>query len=285
MKAGFVGLGVMGRAIARRLIVEGTDLLVWNRTAEKALGLGLSCAETPGELLRENEVVFLCLFDSIAVESVLFGPGGLLEGDCRGRVIVDLTTNHFRAIERFYRSVAEKGGSYVESPVLGSVVPAGDGILTLLMGGDKDAVDRITPYVEKLASHVFYFEEHGLATKMKLINNLVLGTFMAAIGEALCYGEAVGLAKTRVLDILKAGAGDSAVLKAKREKLLREDWEPHFSAALIDKDLRYLQDLVKELKMGPLPMFPAVQGLFSRSAAEAGSLDFSAVYETMKEMT
>jgi 3-hydroxyisobutyrate dehydrogenase len=282
MKAGFIGLGTLGRAMARRLIAEGVDLAVWNRTPEKALGLDESVMETPAGVLEETEIVFLSLFDSIAVENVLFGPDGLTQGECRGKVVVDMTTNHPDAVPRFYQALADRGGSYLECPVLGSVVPAGEGSLTLLVGGDKQAIDRVVPFVEKLARHLFYFEEQGLATKMKLINNLVLGTFMATICDALVLGEATGLAKSKVLDILAAGAGASGVLNAKKEKLLREDWEPHFSVALIDKDLRYLQDFVRNLGASPSALLPAVRDLFDRSMEESAPLDFSAVYKTIR---
>jgi 3-hydroxyisobutyrate dehydrogenase len=282
MRAGFIGLGVLGKAIARRLIVADVDLIVWNRTPEKALDLGVPVVETPAELLAETEIVFLSLFDSAAVDTVLLGPDGLLRADCRNKIIVDMTTDHFEQVRRFYREVAERAGRYLECPVLGSVVPAGQGSLTLLIGGEKEAISRIIPYVQKLARYIFYFEEQGLATKMKLINNLVLGSFMATIAEALAYGEAAGLNKAKVLDILAAGAGNSGVLSAKKEKLLREDWEPHFSVALIDKDLAYLQDLVNGLNISSA-LLSAVRNVFDRSMAENASLDFSAVYNTISK--
>ncbi len=282
MKAGFIGLGTLGRAMARRLIVEGVDLTVWNRTEEKALVLGVPYTQTPVELLKENDILFLSLFDSNAVEAVLFGHDGLLEGDCKGKIIVDMTTNHYDAVPRFYNTLRERGGFYLECPVLGSVVPAEQGNLTLLIGGPKEAIDRIVPYIEKLARYIFYFDKEGLATKMKLINNLVLGAFMATIAQAVAYGEAAGLPKSQVLDILAAGAGNSGVLTAKKEKLVREDWSTHFSVALIHKDLAYLRDLVKDVHASDV-LLGALQDLFGRSMQEYAALDFSAVYNIAKE--
>lgn len=282
MKAGFIGLGTLGRAMARRLIVEGFDLTVWNRTEEKALALGAQIGQTPVELLKDNDIVFLSLFDSDAVEAVLFGRDGLLEGDCRGKVIVDMTTNHYNAVSRFYQALRERAGYYLECPVLGSVVPAEQGNLTLLIGGQKEAIDRIVPYVEKLARYIFYFDKEGLANKMKLINNLVLGAFMATIAQAVSYGEAAGLPKSQVLDILAAGAGNSGVLAAKKEKLTREDWSTHFSVALIHKDLRYLHDLVDEVHASDV-LLGAVQDLFGRSMEKYADCDFSAVYNIAKQ--
>jgi 3-hydroxyisobutyrate dehydrogenase len=282
MKAGFIGLGTLGRAMARRLIVEGVDLTVWNRTEEKALVLGVQTAQTPVELLASNDILFLSLFDSSAVEAVLFGRDGLLEGELRGKVIVDMTTNHYDAVPRFYQALAEREGYYLECPVLGSVVPAEQGNLTLLIGGQKEAIDRIVPYVEKLARYIFYFDKEGLANKMKLINNFVLGTFMATIAQAVAYGEAAGLPRSQVLDILAAGAGNSGVLNAKKEKLTREDWGTHFSVGLIHKDLRYLRDLVNAAH-APDALLGAVQDLFGRSMERYADCDFSAVYNIAKQ--
>lgn len=284
MKAGFIGLGALGKAMAQRLIVEGVDLTVWNRTMEKTLGLGVPIAETPADLLRDNEIVFLSLFDSSAVESVLNGTDGLLLSDCHNKVLVDMTTNHHEAAGRFSHAVREKGGFYVECPVLGSVIPAGQGALTLLVGGEKEAIGRVTPFLEKLASHLFYFDEVGRATKMKLINNLVLGSFMATLAEALVHGEEIGLGKATVLEILDAGAGRSGVLDAKKEKLIREEWQPsHFSVALIHKDLLYLEDLLRTISAKQSGILPTICNLFSQAMAKNASLDLSSVYQAFKE--
>jgi 3-hydroxyisobutyrate dehydrogenase len=283
MKAGFIGLGALGKAMAQRLIVEGVDLTVWNRTPEKALGLGVPIAETPAGLMRDNEIVFISVFDSSAVENILTGMDGLLLSDCHNKVLVDMTTNHYQAVGGFSRAVREKGGFYVECPVLGSVIPAGQGTLTLLVGGEKEAIERVVPFLEKLALHLFYFDEEGLATKMKLVNNLVLGSFVATLAEALAHGEEAGLSKATVLEILEAGAGKSTVLEAKKEKFIRENWRPsHFSVATIHKDLLYLEDLLK-ISTRQSEILPVIKNMFSQAMAENPSLDLSSVYRTFKK--
>ena len=131
MKAGFIGLGHLGRAMAGRLASQGVDLFLWNKTREKAdlLGreLGLPVAESPAALAEKNEVIFLNLFDSSAVRSVLQGEGGLLAGGLRGKLVIDTTTNHFTDVAEFHDLISSRGGSYLEAPVLGSVVPASAG--------------------------------------------------------------------------------------------------------------------------------------------------------------
>jgi 3-hydroxyisobutyrate dehydrogenase len=284
LKAGFIGLGHLGKTIAKRLISEGVELVVWNRTKEKASDLGSRIANSPAALLQETDVIFFNLFDSAAVSSVLTGKDGILEGDCRGKIVIDTTTNHFEHVVLFHDILKRNGGHYLESPVLGSVIPASQGTLTVLVSGEKDAFAKALPYIEKIGKTVFYLETPALATKMKLINNLALGSFMATIAEALAFGEDAGISKSRVLAILASGAGNSAVLGAKKEKLLKEDFSTHFSSALIYKDLHYLQDLARMLKR-PLFTGSVVKELFGMTFAKGlDSSDFCAIYRILKDL-
>lgn len=284
MKAGFIGLGHLGKTIAQRLIDEGVTLTVWNRTRDKAAGLEAGIAETPSHLLPDNDIIFVNLFDSGAVQSVMSGKGGLLEGDCRGKIIIDTTTNHFDSVGGFHELCEVRGARYLEAPVLGSVVPASEGKLTVLVSGDETAFETARPYLERIGKNIFYVVTPALATKMKLINNLVLGSFMATLSEAVSFGESAGLDKGKVLEILSAGAGNSGVLNAKREKLLKEDFSPHFSSALIYKDLRYLQDLAFALKR-PLFTGSIAKELFAMVYAKnMEHLDFSAVYKVLSDL-
>jgi 3-hydroxyisobutyrate dehydrogenase len=283
MKVGFIGLGHLGKTIAKRLISQDVNLMVWNRTKEKALDLGVPVASTPAELVSGVDIVFLSLFDSDAVAAVLEGPDGLLFGSCRGKIIIDLTTNHFARVDRFYDLARRHGAQYLEAPVLGSVVPAAQGALTVLVSGDKIAYNTAWSYLEKIGRTIFYLEEPGLATKMKLVNNLVLGSFMATLAEAVAFGEAAGTDRETVTNILLAGAGNSMVLNAKKEKIIKEDFSVHFSNRLIYKDLHYLQDLANVLKR-PLFTGSIAKELFGMTySKDLDHLDFSAVYMIFKE--
>jgi len=282
MKAGFIGLGHLGKSVAKRLISEGIELMVWNRTREKASDLGALIADSPAALVSQVEILFMNLFDSAAVEAVLAGKDGILKVDCTGKIIIDTTTNHFELVAYFHELLRKQGVFYLESPVLGSVVPASQGALTVLVSGEKNAFDKALPYIEKIGKNIFFLEKPALATKMKLINNLALGSFMATIAEALAFGESAGINKSKVLDILGTGAGNSMVLNAKREKLLQEDFSTHFSSALIYKDLHYLQDLARALKR-PLFTGSTAKELFGMTFSKGmDSLDFSGIYKIMK---
>jgi 3-hydroxyisobutyrate dehydrogenase len=280
---GFIGLGNLGKAMAERLIHEGVNLTVWNRTQQKSVGVEARWADSPREVTAVTDTIVLNLFDSTAVRAVLTGTGGILAGSIRGKTIIDTSTNHFSEVLEFHELVARAGGTYLETPVLGSVVPASQGTLTILVSGDQHAYSEALGILQKFGKTIFYLGEPGRATKMKLVNNLVLGSFMTTLAEALALGEAAGVARDRILEILSAGAGNSVVLNGKKEKLLREDFTPQFSCAAIQKDLRYIEDLARQLGCR-LTMGPAAAELFSQAVSSGlEQLDFSSVYKMLKE--
>lgn len=282
MQIGFIGLGHLGKAIAGRLIDCGQTLTVWNRSTGKAEGLQATIAASPAEVARQSEIINLCLFDSAAVRAVFTQENGLLSTDLLGKIIIDHTTNHFREVLAFHELCAHAGAIYLEAPVLGSVVPATQGALTVLVSGTKEGFTRAEPVLAQIGKHLFHLEAPGLATKMKLINNLALGSFMATLAETIAFGEKVGIDKATVLDILNVGGGQSLVLNAKKAKLLTEDFSPHFSNGLIYKDLHCLQDLAYEQHQ-PLFTGAVTKELFARAIAEGmESLDFSSIYKLFK---
>lgn len=282
MAVGFIGLGNLGAAIAKRLQSMNEEVLVWNRTKEKAEAKGFVCERSPKALLEKCDVVFLCLFDSFGVREVLTMEEGLLSQTLHGKTIIDLSTNHFKDVIEFHACVDAKGGSYLEAPVLGSVVPASKGELTAVCAGKESVFVACKPLIEKFASTIFHLQEAGFAAKMKLINNLCLGSFMATIAECTALGEACGIDKKALLEILGAGGGKSLVLAAKTQKLIDEDFSPHFSAEAIAKDLHCLQDLAYSLNR-PLYTASVTKELFSKMKMLGdGKEDFSAIYKLFK---
>ena len=284
MSVGFIGLGNLGKAIANRLVSEGVKLTVWNRSKQNARDFGVPLAESPAAVVSSADITFLCLADSNAVKAVLESPGGILSTDCAGKIIIDTTTNHFNSVLQFHRHLSERGGSYLEAPVLGSIIPASQGNLTVLVSGDIKSYETALPLLNKIAKKIFFLEKPSLATKLKLVNNFVLGSFMATIAEALALGEEIGASKQVILDIFSSGPANSAILNSKKDKLLAEDFSPHFSMAMMNKDLNYLEEMARSINR---PLFNAMvaRELFSKSiSARLGELDFSAIYKVIKEM-
>ena len=287
MKAGFIGLGNLGRAIASRLIQQGVELVLWNRTLEKAKDFaretGAQVAPSPAQLISEVERVFVIVFDSQASEQVIFGKDGLTSGDIKGKTIIDMTTNHFNYSPLAYEELKKRGAFYLDAPVLGSVVPAEKGELTIVVGGDKNKFEENKILFEKFCKNIFYVGEAGKATKVKLINNIVLGGIMDLLAEAVAIARKAGIPKEQIIEILNTGAGRSYILDVKRKKLLEEDFSPHFSVDLIYKDLHYAQDLLRELGLFSFTTSAVKETYGLARKSGLGGLDFSAVYELFKD--
>lgn len=283
MKVGYAGLGHMGRVQAERLIEQGADLVVWNRTRVKAEGLGVPIADSPAELMARTDAVFLCVSDSQAVDAILFGPDGLLDADAAGKVVVDTSTNHFDAVLSFRELLTDARAHYIESPVIGSIGPAREGRLLILASGGREPFEKVRPYLEIIASSVLFFDEPGLPTKMKLVNNLVLGGFMASLAEAMALAEGAGVDPVTMADVLEAGAGQGRVLASKRDKLLSGEYSTQFSAGLLHKDLVYAMDLARSVRK-PMLLGGLVKELYAMTFSDTtAEQDMSVIFETLKE--
>jgi 3-hydroxyisobutyrate dehydrogenase len=282
MAIGFIGLGNLGRAITSRLASLGEELVIYNRNKEKIKDLPYEKVETPREILDKCDVVFLCLFDSDAVNYILSGENGLLCEELAGKTIIDLTTNHYHDVLEFHNAVNALGGNYLENPVFGSVAPALQGALTVVCSGKKEVFESIKQILEKIAKEIFFLETPSSATKMKLINNLCLGSFMATLAECTAMAESCDIPKAKALEILGVGGGQSLVLKAKTQKLIDEDFSAHFSNNAINKDLHLLQDLAYKLQK-PLYSATIPKELFSKMKMMGkGEEDFSSIYQLFK---
>ena len=283
MAIGFIGLGNLGTAITTRLSQLGETLVVYNRNIEKIKDLGYEIVSTPKEIFQKCDVIFLCLFDSEAVKQILLGDNGLLCEELKGKTIIDLTTNHYEEVLEFHKMVNDIGANYLENPVFGSVAPALSGALTVVSSGKTEVFEAMKPILEKIAKEIFHLPVPSSATKMKLINNLCLGSFMATLAECTALAESCEIPKAKALEILGVGGGQSLVLKAKTQKLIDEDFSAHFSNNAINKDLHLLQDLAYNLK---LPLYSAAipKELFSKMKMMGkGEEDFSSIYQLFKK--
>lgn len=279
MKTGFIGLGSLGAAIASRLIERGVQLVTCTSNPAKAAELGIETVGSFKEVAEMAPSVILCLPDSATVEKVLTGENGLLAG--RPRYVIDTTTNHADQVLNLHTLVEAAGADYLESPVIGSVVPAKAGQLKVLVSGKQEALDTVLGYFEMIGSDIYYFERPGVATRMKLMNNVVLGVFMAGIAEALATAESLGVPKDTALTVLANGAASGMVMNAKKQKLTDGDFSVHFSVANMLKDLRFAEELAESAGM-PLAMGRAAEALFAAASGEHAAEDFSAVYQVIK---
>jgi len=282
MSIGFIGLGNLGTAVCERLTNMDEEVIIYNRTKSKVENLGYEIVDTPKELLDRCDTVFMCLFDSSAVKHILTDKNGLLSVDLSGKTIIDLSTNHYEEVLAFHTLVEHKNGSYLESPVFGSIAPALQGLVTIVASGKEEVFNSCKPLLEKIGKEIFHLPSPSSASKMKLINNLCLGSFMSTIAECTALGEACDIEKSKLLEILGVGGGQSLVLKAKTQKLIDEDFSAHFSNDAINKDLHCLQDLAYSLKR-PLYTAAVPKELFSKMKMMGkGEEDFSSIYQLFK---
>ena len=283
-KIGWIGLGHMGLPMARNLKNAGYDVHVWNRSIEKAEKSGLPYKESLEELVKEKDIIITMLFDSKSVEEVYKKIFDTCE-NIEKKVFIDMTTIHPDTAKWLAEEIIKRGGSFLEAPVLGSVIPAEKGELTIVVSGDEDVYEAHLDIFQVLGKAIFYMGNYGVASTMKLINNTVLGGFMAILAEAFGFAKKAGIDPKLALDVLANGAGQSLVLNAKKEKLLKEDYSTHFSVDLIHKDLTYALDLAQRKKY-PTILTANTRELFNSARAYGLSdKDFCAVLEIFKKLS
>src|SRR5690348_14882826 len=246
MNIGVAGLGAMGGNIAARLIEVGHKVAVWNRTPEKAKPLadaGATVASSPADLASKCEAVITILTDGAAIDAMYNGSNGLLSGDVKGKLFIEMSTVPPKVETDLAVKVRAKGASLVECPVGGSTAPARQGKLLGLMGAEPDDAKRALPILEQLCRKVEHCGPIGAGSAMKLAINLPLMVAWQAYGEAFAIARSVGWEPKRLLDLFAESNGANNALKARAEMIVKmlEGKDPGpttFSIANGVKDLR-----------------------------------------------
>ena len=284
LKIGWIGLGHMGLILAKNLHEAGYDIKVWNRTVSKARESGLPYEENLIKLIKERDIIITMLFGSQSSEEVyqeIVNSGANL----KGKIFIDLTTIHPETARKIAELLISNGAEFIEAPVIGSVIPAQNKELIVLISGDREIFEKTEEIFKNFGKDIFYMGDYGKASTMKLINNAVLGSMMVVLSEGILFGKKAGIPLDTVVQILGKGAGNSELLKTKKEKILKNDYSTQFSLALLHKDICYAQDIAKKLN------FPAIftgQSLNLFSSARANNLeekDFSAIIEIYKKLS
>lgn len=213
---GLIGLGNMGRVIGERLVEEGEDLVVWNRSPNKAGGMARTrVVDTPAEVVASATVTLSVLANDSAIEDVYFGQGGLLSGDLAGRVIVEFCTTSPEQAKRLEAAVEERNGQFLECPVGGTIGPARSGMLLGLAGGRAAVLDAARPVLEKLTRRLEHLGPVGNGAAMKLAINLPLMVYWSALGEALGLVLDRGIDLDMATDILADSSGAIGAAKSR----------------------------------------------------------------------
>ena len=246
MKVGIAGTGRMGAAIAERLLTRSHAVTVWNRTVVKTRGLaaaGASVAATPQELATKADIVITMLTDAAAIDATYRGAHGLLAGDVRGRLFIDMSTVRPEVEQALAASVGAKGAALIECPVGGTVGPARDGKLFGFVGGEPQDVARARALLDDMCRRVEHVGPIGAGASVKLAINLPLLVYYQALGEALSLCRSVGVEPSRLIDIFADTSGGPNMLKVRGPTIAatlqgKETAPVTFDVDLIRKDLR-----------------------------------------------
>ncbi len=283
---GFVGLGIMGAAMAGNLLEAGHELVVHNRTRNKAEQLaarGASVADSPREVAENSEIIITMLPGPPEVEEVVAGEGGLLEGTGRGSLIVDMSTSSPALARELARATRERGVGMLDAPVSGGDVGARDGTLSIMVGGEEDYFERARPLLEVMGETVVHVGETGAGQVVKACNQIVVALVIEAVAEALVLGSKAGVAPDRVVEALSRGLAANKVLEVKGEKLLSHDFAPGGKVEYHHKDLGIALAAGREYGV-TLPVTALVDQMFGVLEAKGkGDWDHSALLTLVEE--
>jgi len=285
-KIGFIGLGNMGRRMAKNLIKGGFDVTVWNRSPQECAeltALGARQAVSPAQAAAECAITFAMVSDPAAAEEVCFGRNGVLAGIGQGRGYVDATTVDAGTARKIAAAVAAAGGRFLEAPVSGTVKPADEGTLIFLAAGDRGLFDDAMPCFEKMGKKILYLGDVGHGANMKLTVNMVLGGMMTVFCEALALGTKAGLDFADIMDVLGAGAMGNRMFAMKGNLISQEQYAAAFPVKHMQKDMRLAMALGDRLNL-PLFTAAAANELYKKAKQEGlADEDLCAVYKVLKK--
>jgi len=285
MKLGFIGLGAMGAPMARNLLDAGHELAVWNRSPERVDPLveaGAYRADSPADAASDTRVTILMLTNAEAVQEVLFGEHGVVQGLPAGAAVINMGTIGVVATTRIAEKLDDLGYRMLDTPVAGSTPVAAAGELDIMVGGTEQTFEEFEPVLAAMGKKVSHMGEVGSGARMKLINNLILGAHMAVLSEGLALGEAAGIPVEKQLEVLLAGGAASRVAEVKSGNLTSRSYEPQFKLSHELKDLYYALELGRDLE-DPLPITAVVSQLYNAGMREHAEDDLSAVAEVYRE--
>ncbi|MAF95103.1 MAG: 2-hydroxy-3-oxopropionate reductase [Rhodospirillaceae bacterium] len=281
---GFIGLGLMGKPMARNLKAAGAEMIVHNRSQgviEELSGEGMTPAKTPADAAGAAETVILMLSDTAAVEKVLLGPDGVVSGLRPGGLVIDMGTSKVIATRAFARDVEAAGGDYIDAPVSGGTIGAEGGTLTIMAGGSGAAMERAAPVFDVLGQSTTHVGATGAGQVAKAANQVIVGLNIGAVAEALTLAKKAGADPARVRDALAGGVADSRILEVHGKRMIDGAFEPGGKCVTQRKDLFQALELAGELGF-EMPATALNMALYDKLIeAGLGELDHSALIKAI----
>jgi 2-hydroxy-3-oxopropionate reductase len=280
LKVGYIGLGLMGKSMARNILKAGFPLVVHNRSrgaVDELVGEGAVAAQSPREVASQVDVVFTNLPDTPDVEAVALGSDGIIAGAHPSLIFVDNSTIKPAAARTIAEKLAEKGIQALDAPVSGGDIGARNGTLTIMVGGDAQALETVMPVLEAMGKKITHIGPAGTGQIAKAANQIMVAAQMVAMGELLIFAQKAGADPQKVIEAIKGGAAQCWALDVKPQRLFSSNRAPGFKARMQAKDLNIVIDSAREFGV-PLPATAVNTQLFNAMVEQGlGEQDNSAV--------
>jgi 2-hydroxy-3-oxopropionate reductase len=287
MQIGYIGLGLMGKPMARNILKAGFPLIVHNRSqlaVEELVREGAQRARNPCEVARNADIVFTNLPDSPDVEEVVLGPGGILEGARPGLIYVDNSTIKPGVSRKIAEELIQKGVQALDAPVSGGDIGAREGTLTIMVGGFEEVLDKVRPVLKAVGKKITFVGGPGCGQIAKAANQIMVAAQMVAMGELLVFACKAGANPVKIVEAIKSGAAQCWALDVKPQRLFSNNRQPGFKAKLQSKDLDIVLETARENGM-TLPSASIDAELFRSMVKKGmGEMDNSAVVGLFEEM-
>jgi 2-hydroxy-3-oxopropionate reductase len=284
---GFVGLGIMGRPMARNLIKAGYPLIVHSRSkgpVDEIVKAGATAAGSPREVAAACEVLITMLPNSPDVEQVALGKDGIIDGARKGLILADMSTISPIVSKKVGKALAAKGVDMLDAPVSGGEKGAVDGALSIMVGGDKAVFERVLPIFQAMGKTITLLGPLGFGGFTKLANQIIVAVNLTALAEALTLGRKAGLDRELLLTALGGGLANSKCLEQKKANYIAGTYTPGFKIDLHFKDLGLIMESARELGV-PLPATAVVQELFNAMRVKGrGGLDHSGIITLLEDL-
>jgi len=284
---GFVGLGVMGGRMVKRLLDAGHSVSGYNRTKSKAqwlLDLGMKWADTPRAAVGASDVVFSMIANNSALRAVTEGNDGIVAGLSAGKIYVEMSTVSPAAIRDLATRVETKGAEMLDAPVSGSSITLEEGKLSFMVGGKREIFEKVLPYLQAIGPKATYVGGHGLAASMKIATNLSLAVQMLAFSEGVLLAEKSGIARETAVEVLLNSVMASPMVKYRGPFVLKMPDEAIFDVNMMQKDLLLALEMSRQLDV-PLPT-TSITNEFLTAARGMGlaDKDFAILFEVLARM-
>jgi 2-hydroxy-3-oxopropionate reductase len=285
-KVGLIGLGLMGRPMGMNLLKAGHSLTVWNRTASKADELvrtGAVLAKSPKEVAAASDVLLTIVSDPPALESVLWGEQGAIDGLKRGSIYIDSSTVSPTLEKKIATACQERGVRFLDAPVTGGDWGAREGNLVFMIGGDEATFKEVEPILQVMGKRFFHLGPNGAGQTIKLAMNAILALQVGAVAEAIGLVSKAGLKGEQLFEVLQASMARSGLIDLKAPLMLKGDYKPSFPLRLMHKDMGLALDLANQVGVA-MPTTAAAREIYNYVKGEAKEdMDYSAVMRFWKK--